>query len=544
MALGRCGPLPGRVAGGRALGRRVVVRSQRLELRRASVDGFVGADEALAAVALGGKQLELAEVPEVDLRPRLHLLDAEATAEGLEDEVEAIGRRHLEAVEQLAVALGQIGCGVELARAHRLCERLPEGAADRHRLAHGLHVGRQLAVGAGELLEGEARHLRDDVVDGRLERRGRRPRDVVRDLLERVADGEPRRDLRDREAGRLRGECRGAGDARVHLDDDDLAVGGVDAELHVRAAGLDTDRPDHLQRLVAELLVELVGECLRGRDRDRVAGVDAHRVDVFDRADDDDVVVAVAHQLQFELAPAEYRLLEQHLVDRARGKPLGDDLAQLGLGARGTSPLPAHRECRPDDRRQLHLARGERRLRLADRVDDQRERHAQPRLLHRRPEGLPVLGTMDRLVVGTDQLDPVLVERAVVVQRLGEVERGLSAERRQQRVRLLLRDDLGDDLGPQGLDVGRVGVFGVGHDRRRVRVDEHDLVALLAQHLAGLRPGVVELRRLPDHDRPRADQQDLADVVAPRHQTPTSLPARPAASSLRTAGHSSSVIEK
>ena len=60
--------------------------------------------------------------------------------------------------------------------------------------------------------------------------------------------------------------------------------------------------------------------------------MDAHRVDVLDRADDHDVVVAVAHHLELELAPADHRLLDQDLVDRARREALGDDLAQLGLG--------------------------------------------------------------------------------------------------------------------------------------------------------------------------------------------------------------------
>src|SRR5581483_11608797 len=55
-------------------------------------------------------------------------------------------------------------------------------------------------------------------------------------------------------------------------------------------------------------------------------------------------------------------------------------------------------------------------------------------------------------------------------------------------------------------------------DRRRVRVDEHDLVALLGEHLARLRPRVVELGGLPDDDRPRAEDQDPPQVVAPRHQ--------------------------
>ena len=114
---------------------------------------------------------------------------------------------------------GQAG----LHRAQRLLQRLLEGPADRHRLAHALHRGGEHRLGAGELLEGEARHLGDDVVDRRLEGRGRRAGDVVQQLVERVADREPRGDLGDREAGRLRGQRRGARHARVHLDHDHAA---------------------------------------------------------------------------------------------------------------------------------------------------------------------------------------------------------------------------------------------------------------------------------------------------------------------------------
>ena len=124
---------------------------------------------------------------------------------------------------------------VELA-APRLHERLAEGAADPHRLADRLHLRAERRVGARELLEGEARELHDDVVERRLEARRRRPRQVVRDLVERVADCELRRDLRDRIAGRLRRERGRARDARVHLDHADLAGLAVARELDVRAA--------------------------------------------------------------------------------------------------------------------------------------------------------------------------------------------------------------------------------------------------------------------------------------------------------------------
>ena len=97
------------------------------------------------------------------------------------------------------------------------------------------------------------------------------------------------------------------------------------------------------------------------------------------------------------------------------------------------------------------------------------------------------------------------------------VERRLPAERRQDRVGLLLRDDRLDDLPRDRLDVGRVGEVGVGHDRRRVRVHEDDAHALLAQHAARLGARVVELARLADDDRAGADDEDALDVVALGH---------------------------
>ena len=186
-------------------------------------------------------------------------------------------------------------------------------AADRHRLADALHRRRQGVVGRRELLEGEARHLDDDVVERRLEARRRLLGDVVGDLVEGVADRHLRGDLGDGEPGRLGGQGRGAGHPRVHLDDDDPAVVGVDGELDVAAAGVDPDLADDGDADVAQPLVLAVGEGEGRRHGDRVAGVDAHRVEVLDRADDDDVVGVVAHHLELVLLPAEDRLLEEDL---------------------------------------------------------------------------------------------------------------------------------------------------------------------------------------------------------------------------------------
>ena len=113
-------------------------------------------------------------------------------------------------------------------------------------------------IGLGELLEVPSRDLDDDVVDGRLEGRGREARDVVRDLVEVIAERQLRGDLRDRKAGGLRRQRRRPRHARVHLDDDHPPVRGVHGELDVAAAGFDADAADDPPRGVAHPLVFLV----------------------------------------------------------------------------------------------------------------------------------------------------------------------------------------------------------------------------------------------------------------------------------------------
>ena len=71
--------------------------------------------------------------------------------------------------------------------------------------------------------------------------------------------------------------------------------------------------------------------------------------------------------------------------------------------------------------------------------------------------------------------------------------------------------------GRDRLDIGRVGKLRVGHDRRRVRIDDDDPIALGLQRLDRLAPRIIELRRLADDDRPGADDQDRGDVGALGH---------------------------
>ena len=201
--------------------------------------------------------VDLLQEPRIDAAHLVDFFERGAEADRLRHHAQPVGRGQAErgADGVLVLAMAEAGdldlveageAGFEPAQ--RLLQQFLEGSADRHDLADRLHRGGQHRLRARELLEGEARDLGDDVVDRRLEGGGRGAAgDVVLQLVQRVADRELGGDLGDREAGGLGGERGRARHARVHLDDDEPAVGRVDGELHVGAAGLDADLAQHAQ---------------------------------------------------------------------------------------------------------------------------------------------------------------------------------------------------------------------------------------------------------------------------------------------------------
>ena len=55
----------------------------------------------------------------------------------------------------------------------------------------------------------------------------------------------------------------------------------------------------------------------------------------------------------------------------------------------------------------------------------------------------------------------------------------------------------------------RSAVFGIGHNRGRIGIHQHDFVPFLPQALTRLGAGIVEFAGLADNNRPGADQQNL-----------------------------------
>ena len=229
--------------------------------------------------------LDLHQEPRVDLGERKHFVHAQAHRKSVANVPDTLGAGLTQFFfEHFAVLrLFVHAIHADFQAAQGFLERLLEGAAHGHHLAHRLHLGRQAAVGSREFLERKTRDLGDHVVDAGLERRRRRTAgDLVTQLVQRVAHGQLGRDLGDRETRGLGSQRRRTRHAWVHFDHDHAAIDRVDRELHVGAAGVHANLAQHSQRGVAQDLVLLVGQRLGRGHGDRVAGVYTHGVQVFD----------------------------------------------------------------------------------------------------------------------------------------------------------------------------------------------------------------------------------------------------------------------
>ena len=112
------------------------------------------------------------------------------------------------------------------------------------------------------------------------------------------------------------------------------------------------------ERAVAHHLVFAIGQRLRGRDRDGIAGMHAHGIEIFDGADDDGVVGQIAHHFQLEFLPAQRALFDQYFMHRRKIQAALQNFFQILAIVRDAAAGAAHREAGPQNHR-IADARGE-----------------------------------------------------------------------------------------------------------------------------------------------------------------------------------------
>ncbi len=317
-------------------------------------------------------------------------------------------------------------------------EGLLKAAANGHDFACGFHLGAQLPVRAGELVEGEPGELRHNVVQRRFEAGVARAGDRVQDLVQCQADGQFCGNLRNGIARGLGRQGRGPGHTGIDFNDVILEAVGIQRQLHVAAAA-DLQRPDDFQARCPQHLVFLVCQGLhRGHDNG-VTCVDAHRVHVFHVADHDCVVVGIPHDFVLDFLVPRNGALDQTLVHRGDFQPGFRDPPQFFLIVRKTATGAAQRVGRTHHHRIAQVCTEVHRF--LHRVHDHALGHRLADFLHQVPEQLPVLRPVDGLQIRPQDLDPVILQNAVLCQFHHQVQACLSAQGAQDGIRALLADD-------------------------------------------------------------------------------------------------------
>ena len=264
-------------------------------------------------------------------------------------------------------------------------QRFLESPADRHGFTNRFHLCCQTVISGWKLFKCETWNLGHHVVDGGFERgRGRAAGNLVAQLIKRVANGQFRSHLGNGKTGGLGGQRRRSRYPGVHFDNDYPAIVGVHSELDIGTACVNTDLSQHSKRRVAQTLVFLVCQCQRRCNGNRVAGMDAHRVEVFNRTDYDAVIVVIPHHFHFVLFPPQHGDFQQYLGGRRCFEAAFDDIDKLFAVVGDTAAGTPHRKRWPDDGRKTDT--GETVQRLIETMRQFGPRGGQANVIHRLAE--------------------------------------------------------------------------------------------------------------------------------------------------------------
>ena len=243
--------------------------------------------------------------------------------------------------------------------------------------------------------------------------------------------------------------------------------------------------------------------------------MNAHGIEILDRADDDDVVGYVAHHLHFVLFPSEYRFFQQHFVHRRERQPVAYFLLKLFAVVGNATASAAQRIACSNDSWQPDFPLSVSRLLHVS--YSAAARNIQANRNHRLLERFAAFRLGNHIFTRADHLDAQLIEDSPPGQIHRRVQTGLPAQCWQQCVGSFLFDDFLHVLPGDRLNVCAVGRVGVCHDGGWVGIHQHHLVPLFSQCLARLRSRIVEFARLADHNRTGTNNQYFVDVVAAGH---------------------------
>ena len=240
--------------------------------------------------------------------------------------------------------------------------------------------------------------------------------------------------------------------------------------------------------------------------------MDTHGVEIFDRTNDDDIVSLVAHHFQFVFLPAENRFFQHNFMDHTGIKAVFGNHGKFFPVVGDPASCPAESKGGADDDRKSDIC--------GDGKDfvhgfgKAAAGHPEANILHGRSELLPVFGLVNHLQGSADHFHAVLFQNTAFGNSHRRVQTRLTANGRQKCIGPFPGNNFRHRLRRDGFHIGPIRHFRVRHDGRRIAVDQHNLITLFLQSLAGLCAGIIELAGLADDNGTGADDQDFFQVIS------------------------------
>ncbi len=167
-----------------------------------------------------------------------------------------------------------------------------------------------------------------------------------------------------------------------------------------------------------------------------VACMDPHRIKVFNRAYDRDIVIGVAQQLQLILFPPHDRFIDHNLVDRAQMQAACQRSVKLFRIVNNGRTTSSERIRRPNAQRESKLLC--RFFSFEETFCRSLGSHWDLQLLHELPELLPILRDFNRGDIHSNHLHAILFPQPHLIALNAQVKSRLSSHGRQNRVNGML----------------------------------------------------------------------------------------------------------
>ena len=243
--------------------------------------------------------------------------------------------------------------------------------------------------------------------------------------------------------------------------------------------------------------------------------MDAHGINVLNKADRDHIVVRITDDLQFQFFPAKDRFFHKHLAHQTGLQASGADRLQFFPVVHQAAAGAAHGIGRTQHHRIAQFFSNGKRFVHA--VRHLASRHLDAQRIHGILKLDPVLAPLDGVHLDPDHLYLIFFQDTCLRQFCAQVQSGLTSQVRQQRVRAFFGNDLFQPFHIQRFYIGHIRCLRIRHDRGRIGINQYNLISQLPQRLARLGAGIVKLTGLSDDDRAGSYDQYFVNICSLWH---------------------------